>query len=258
MFIQGRVAAFFSLALIAFAVFYYISKMRGGMKYPLRRLAALNAIDEAIGTATELGRPVFFSTGDGDIVASEGMEVLAGLDVLSYAAEKSAVYNVRLIAATSRPSVHAITEEVVRDAYVTAGHADTYQPDSVQFLSDQQMAYCAASLDLMRKEKVASALLIGPFFRPGLIIADGAAELGAITIAGTGRMSQLPLFVASCDYVLLGEEMYAGSAYLTGNPVSIANIAGQDAAKLYALALILIGSLLATFNVSLLKDLIKR
>ena len=258
LFIQGRVTAFFSLVFIAVAVFYYITRMHGGMKYPLRRLAALNAIDEAIGTATERGKPVFFSTGDGDVVASEGMEVLAGLDVLAYVSQKCANYNVKLIAATCMPNVHTITEEVVRDAYVNAGHADTYQPDSVQFLSDQQMAYCAASLDLMRKEKVAAAMLIGPFFRPGLIIADGAAELGAITIAGTGRMSQLPLFVASCDYVLLGEEMYAGSAYLTGNPTSIANIAGQDAAKIYAFALIVAGSILATFKVKFLADLVKR
>ncbi len=258
MFIKGRVTAFFSLAFIAVAVFYYIVKIRGGMKYPLRRLAALNAIDEAIGTATELGKPVFFSTGDGDIVASEGTQVLAGLDILAYASEKCANYNVKIIAATSKPNVHTVTEEVVRNAYATAGRGDTFQADSVQFLSDQQMAYCAASLDLMRKEKVAAAILVGPWFRPGLIIADGAAELGAITIAGTGRMSQLPLFVASCDYCLLGEEMYAGSAYLTGNPTSVATIAGQDAAKLFAFGLIVVGSLLATIKVDFLSELIKR
>lgn len=258
MFIEGRVAAALSLILITVVLLYYITKMRNGMKYPLRRLAALDAIDEAIGTATERGRPVFFTTGDGDVVASEGTQVLAGLDVLSYAAQKCASYNVRLIAATSKPNVHTITEDVVRGAYVSAGHADAYQADSVQFLSDQQMAYCAASLDLMRKEKVAAAILIGPFFRPGLIIADGASEIGAITIAGTARMSQLPLFVASCDYCLLGEEMYAGSAYLTGNPTSIANIAGQDAAKLYAITLIVAGTILATFKVSFLQDLLKR
>ena len=258
MFIEGRVAAFISLLFIAAALLYYINRMRGGLKYPLRRLAALDAIDEAIGTATERGRPVFFTSGDGDVVAAEGTQVLAGLDVLTYVAEKCATYNVKLIAATSKPNVHTITEEVVRTAYAKAGRPEAYQPDSVQFLSDQQMAYCAATLDLMRKEKVAAAILIGPFFRPGLIIADGAAEIGAITIAGTARMSQLPLFVASCDYCLLGEEMYAGSAYLNNDATAIANIAGQDAAKLYAVALILIGALLSTVKVEFLINLLKR
>lgn len=259
MFIEGRIAAFISLLFIAAALLYYMSRMRGGLKYPLRRLAALDAIDEAIGTATERGRPVFFTSGDGDVVAAEGTQVLAELDVLTYVAEKCATYNVKLIAATSKPNVHTITEEVVRTAYATAGRPEaSYQPDSVQFLSDQQMAYCAATLDLMRKEKVAAAILIGPFFRPGLIIADGAAEIGAITIAGTARMSQLPLFVASCDYCLLGEEMYAGSAYLNNDATAIANIAGQDAAKLYAVALILIGALLSTVKVEFLINLLKR
>jgi hypothetical protein len=71
-------------------------------------------------------------------------------------------------------------------------------------------------------------------------------------------MSQLPLFVASCDYCLLGEEMYAGSAYLNDDATSIANIAGQDAAKLYAVALILIGALLSTAKVEFLINLLKR
>lgn len=255
---EGRIAGFVCLILITFALFESIRRVKAGMDYPLRRLEALNAIDEAIGTATELGRPIFFSTGDGDVVHAEGMQVLAGLDVLAYTSSKCAEYNSKIIAATSKANVHAITEEVVRQAFSVAGHPESYQPEMVQFLSDQQMAYCAAGLDMMRKEKIAAAMLIGPFFRPGLILADGASEMGAITIAGTGRMSQLPLFVASCDYVLIGEEMYAGSAYLTGDKTAIGTIAGQDVSKVLAVTLIVAGAILQTFGVPVLANLLKR
>jgi hypothetical protein len=81
----------------------------------------LEAIDEAVGRATELGRPVFFSAGAGDIVGAEGMQVLAGLDILSFIARKCAEYNARVITTVCKENVQAITEEVVRTAYSVAG-----------------------------------------------------------------------------------------------------------------------------------------
>jgi hypothetical protein len=254
----GRVTPFLAFILFTVAIYYYIAAIKRGTPYPLRRITALEAIKEAVGRATELGRPVFFSAGVGDVVGAEGMQVLAGLDILSYAAEMCAEYNVRIISTVSKENVQAVTEEVVRSAYARAGRPDAYQPEMVQFLSPTQMAYTAASIGIMRRERIAASILVGPFFGEALIMAEAAAELGAIGIAGTARMSQLPLFVAACDYTLIGEEMFAGSAYLSGDPVSVGNLAVQDIAKMVAAILVLLGSLLQTASIPILKDLLKR
>lgn len=256
--VKGRTTPFIVVVLFVIGIYYFIGKVRSGSKYPLRRLPALEAIEEAVGRATELGRPVFFSSGIGDVVGSEGMQVLAGLDILSFTAQKCAEYNARIVSTVCQQNVQVITEEVVRSAYSLAGRPDAYQPEMVQFLSPTQMAYTAASVAIMRREKIAASILVGPFFGEALIMAEAAAELGAIGIAGTARMSQLPLFVAACDYTLIGEEMFAGSAYLSGDPVALGNIAVQDIAKMAATVLIVVGSLLQTFSVSVLKDLLKR
>jgi hypothetical protein len=255
---KGRVTAFATVILMAFGIVYFIRAMRLGKKYPMRRLTPLDAIEEAVGRATELGKPVFFSPGNGDIVGAEGMQVLAGMDILSFVVKRCAEYNCRIVCTVSKENVLAVTEEVVRSAYAVAGRPDAYQPDMVRFLSPTQMAFAAASIAIMRREQVAAAIFVGPYYGEGLIMTEAAAEVGAISIAGTARMSQLPLMVASCDYVLLGEEMYAGSAYLSGDPVSVGNIAQQDIAKVVVLAVILIGSLLQSVAITWVRDLLRR
>jgi len=76
-------------------------------------------------------------------------------------------------------------------------------------------------------------------------------------IGGTARMYQIPFFAALCDYVLIGEEMFAAGAYVSGDAQQIGTIACQDWYKLAALILGIIGMLLATANVTVIGDLLK-
>lgn len=254
----GRITGFASIVLVTVLMFYFMRRIRTQSDYPLRSIPALEAMDEVIGRATELGRPIFFSGGFGDVVGAEGTQVLAGLDVLSHVAGKCAEYNVKLVSAVCNQNVHAITEGVTRQAYAHAGHPEAYQPDMVRFLSPTQMAYTAASIAIIQREQAAASLLIGPFAGEALIIAEAAAQNDAIGIAGTARLSQLPLFVAACDYVLIGEEMFAGSAYLSGDPKALGGIATQDVMKIVSVSLILLGSVFASFSSDLVIKLLRR
>ena len=72
---------------------------------------------------------------------------------------------------------------------------------------------------------------------------------GAIQIAGTAMPSQLPFFVAACDYTLIGEELFAASAYLSGEPKLLGSLKGQDMGKGLILIAIVIGLILETFGI---------
>ena len=65
-------------------------------------------------------------------------------------------------------------------------------------------------------------------------------------MAGTAQPSQLPFFVAACDYTLIGEEFFAASAYLSGEPHQLGSLKGQDVGKLICGLMILVGCILAT------------
>jgi hypothetical protein len=77
------------------------------------------------------------------------------------------------------------------------------------------------------------------------VMAEAGNASGAIQIAGTDAVNQLPFFVTSCDYTLMGEELYAASAYLSRQPLLVGTIKAQDFGKLVIVALVLLLSLLA-------------
>jgi hypothetical protein len=90
---------------------------------------------------------------------------------------------------------------------------------------------------------------MGAYFAESLLLTETGASTGAIQIAGTDSDHQLPFFVTTCDYTLIGEELYAASAYLSKEPVQIGTLRGQDIGKAVVLSAIGIGIVLATVGV---------
>ena len=66
----------------------------------------------------------------------------------------------------------------------------------------------------MYREQPAANILVRAFWAESLIFAEVGAIAGALQIAGTANTHQIQFFVAACDYCLIGEELYAASAYL--------------------------------------------
>jgi hypothetical protein len=248
LFYTERAFALLTLLLISAYVYFGVQRGRRGTLPPVRPIAGLLAIEEAIGRATEMGKPVHYATGSGDLVSDVAPQTLAAIDILGYVAKTCAKYNCALIVTNRSPVVHPITQGIVTQAFREEGAIERLRPDTVQFLSDQQWAYAAAAQGIIKRERVAANIMIGPFYAESLTLAEAGAQVGAIQIGATTRMYQLPFFVAACDYTLLGDEMYAGGAYVSKDPVRLGNVLGQDWAKITCIALLLLGAVSKTFG----------
>jgi hypothetical protein len=144
--------------------------------------------------------------------------------------------------------VYPISEGIVKQAYLEAGKADSFVPDNVRFIAEDQFAYASGVTGIMNRERPAANLLLGAFWAESLIFAEVGNSIGSIQIAGTANTAQIPFFVAACDYCLVGEELYAASAYLSRDPVLLGNLIAEDGGKMVMLALIILGSVMATFG----------
>jgi len=213
-------------------------KRRGGELF-LRRIPGLEAIDEAVGRATEMGRPMLFSLG------LEGLTVttFAGLAVLGYVARLAARYGTRLLVPICAPEVLPVAREVVREAYQAEGRLEAYNPEDIRYLTSDQFGYASGVVGLMHREGVASNFFFGGFAAESLILAETGRHVGAMQVAGTPDMYQIPFFIAACDYTVIGEEFYAASAYLSREPVMLGSVVGQDWGKAILFLLILLGVL---------------
>ncbi|MHB9133278.1 MAG: DUF6754 domain-containing protein [Armatimonadota bacterium] len=210
---------------------------QGGRIPFIRRIAGLNAIDEAVGRATEMGRPILFSGG----LAGLGIVSLQALAVASHVARSAVRYGTRLIMPVCDQTMLPITEEVIREVYTAEGRSEAYKPEDIRYLSDRQFAYAAGVTGIMHREKVAASFLFGQFYAESLILAENGQAVGAIQVAGTPDLLQIPFFVVSCDYTIIGDEYYAASAYLSREPTQLGSLVGQDIGKALLLILIIAG-----------------
>ena len=208
----------------------------------IRRIPGLAALDEAVGRATEMGRPILFSLGLGslDIVS------LQALAILNHVTRIAAKYGSRVIVPTADSVLFTLAEEVSREAYAGEDAADRYDPDDVRYLTDNQFAYASGVVGILTREKVASACYFGSFYAESLVLAETGHHVGAVQVAGTPSTTQIPFFLAACDYTIIGDEFYAASAYLSREPAQLGPLKAQDYGKLVIILVIVAGILALT------------
>lgn len=252
-FYMHKMAFLILLLLICLAIIYYITAARHGKDFFIRRISGLDSMEEAIGRATEKGKPILFVPGIGDL---DDIQTIASLTILSHLAQRSAEYNTELIVPCRFSMVLSAAREVVKEAFMKAGRLDAYKPDNVFYLTDDQFGYVAGIDGIMLREQPAANFFLGSFYAESLILAETGFSTGAIQTAGTAQAHQLPFFVVSCDYTLIGEELFAASAYLSRDPQQLGSLKGHDFGKLMVILLIIAGVILEIAGISNLKDFI--
>jgi hypothetical protein len=234
----GRIPLFIPVLLLAGSILWYISQASKGKTFYMRRIAGLEAVNEAVGRATEMGRKIFFIPGIQDM---NNVQTIAGTTILGKVAKLAAEYDADLQVPVARAMVMVTAREVVKESYLSAGRPDSYRENSIFYLTDDQFGYAAAIDGMVVREKPATMFYMGCFYAESLILAETGNSIGAIQIAGTAMPAQLPFFVAACDYTLIGEELFAAAAYLSKEPRQLGSLKGQDVGKALFLGLLVIG-----------------
>jgi hypothetical protein len=213
----------------------------------LRKIAGLEAIEEAVGRATEMGRSVLYVPGIDDV---NNIQTIYSMIILGHVARIVAQYESKLIVPLAKAFVVPLAEETVRAAYMDRGRPDQFNPQDIRYLSDEQFAFTAGVDGIMLREKPAANLYLGSFFAESLVLAETGFATGAVQIAGTANIHQLPFFVVACDYTLIGEEFYAATAYLSDDPRVVGTVKGIDYMKLVVMVILVAGAVLTSLGVT--------
>jgi Domain of unknown function (DUF6754) len=234
------------MLVVTIAIWVNILRAQSGADLYIRKIAGMDAVQEAVGRATEMGQPVLYIPGIQDM---DNVQTVAGITILGSVSRMIAEYETSLLMPTSRSLVMSTARETVKEAYLAAGRPDAFREDSIYYVTDEQFGYVAHVDGLMLRKRPATCFYFGAFYAESLILAETGNSIGAIQIAGTAMPTQLPFFVAACDYTLIGEELFAASAYLSKDEKMLGSLKGQDFGKALAMVSVVIGTLLATFGV---------
>ncbi len=230
----------------------FTRRAQRGEEMYIRRMPGIDAIEEGIGRATEMGKPVLYVPGIDEL---QDIQTIASMLILGQVAKTIAEYQADLIVTTAVPIVREVADEVVRAGFYQAGYPDAFRPQDIRFISSDQFAFCAGTNGIIHRQQPATNIYLGRFFAESLILAETGYVNKSIQIAGTAEATQLPFFVAACDYTLIGEELFAVSAYLSRDPRLVSSLKASDYLKVALVGLLLVGTAAASMGNTLLIEL---
>lgn len=224
---------------------WFTDQARKGAPMFIRRIPGIDAIEEGIGRATEMGKPVLYVPGIDEL---QDIQTIASMLILGQVSKTVAEYQTDIIVTCCIPMVREVADEVVKAGYYQAGYPDAYDPRNTRFLSSEQFAFTAGTNGIILREKPATNIYLGRFFAEALILAETGYVNRSIQIAGTAEATQLPFFVAACDYTLIGEELFAVSAYLSRDPRLVSSLKASDYVKVFLVASLVVGTVALSFG----------
>jgi hypothetical protein len=249
--VEGRALGLCALIIIVGAIIYYMQQAFSGNIPELRRLHAVDVIEEIIGRCVEMGRPAWYLMDNVNMTSPSVLApTVAAFQILSYTARMAARLGADFFVPVTQGLAYSIANDIVEEAYKAEGKIEDFDPlGTVMYLpSGADRMYI---INNMWSQRVAGVFFLGSWYHKAVIFTENAARVGAMSLGGTDTTHNIPFLVAICDYSIIGEELYALGAYVSQDPTQSSSLAGQDIGKYIALILILIGSILATAGVDI-------
>jgi hypothetical protein len=254
----GRVTLFtlFLIYLTVALIFYWLG--RRGKRFVLRRIPALDAIEEGVGRAVEMQRPVHWTAGHpraSKLYDATGAYLAAGFTILIRVAQVCMEKGARLLVSVGHPELYPIARDIVDTVYTLGGKPEEFRGENIVLVPEY--SYLAAVIGRIIRERPATHIQTGYFwYQDALVLPEVARGEGCFNITG-GQVTALPFLIVQSDYTLIADELFAASAQITEDPVLIGYIAGLDVIKGIMIALVVAGVTLASLGIQALSTLIK-
>jgi hypothetical protein len=110
-------------------------------------------------------------------------------------------------------------------------------------------AYAAGAISSVKEESVSANLLVGHFGPEVVLLTDAAEQENAYTIAASNAPTAQAVLYATAEDPLIGEELFAGGAYLQAGPFHQASLRAQDVLRWILVVILLGGALLQMIGI---------
>ncbi|MFL7892421.1 MAG: DUF6754 domain-containing protein [Anaerolineales bacterium] len=213
----------------------------------LREIPAFKRLHRAIGLAVEDGSRLHISLGRGQMLSRQSAIGYVGLSILDRIGRSTSISDRPPVATSGEGSLGILSQDSQRAAAKYLGVESDPMWGRVTGLTP--LSYAAGTLSFIEEEEIGANLLIGSFGNEVALITDAAERKEGITLGGTDNLTGQAVMFAAAQEPLIGEETYAGGAYLGAGRMHTASLYAQDILRWVLIGLILIGALLKLFGV---------
>ena len=238
---------FIALFFIVLMVFALVIRKRPERR--LREIPAFARLGRSIGLAVEAGKRVHVSLGYGGVNDIPGASGVVGLTMLQRIARAASISDQPPIASSGEGALGILSQDTLRSAYQAIRSENSYDPIYGQITGLTPLSYAAGTLPIIFDQQVSTSVLAGHFGTEVALIVDANERSGNQTMAGSDSLDAQAIMYATTPDPLIGEELYAGGAYLNAGLMHQASLRTQDAMRWIIIFGIIVGSLLKLMRV---------
>lgn len=238
---------FAGLFLILLIIFTLVIRKRPERR--LREIPAFARLGRSIGLAVEAGKRVHISLGYGGVNDIQGASGLVGLTMLQRIARAASISDQPPIASSGEGTLGILSQDTLRSSYQAIRSENLYDPIYGQISGLTPLSYAAGTLPIIFDQQVSTSVLTGHFGAEVALIVDANERSGSQTLAGSDSLEAQAILYASAQDPLIGEELYAGGAYLNAGLLHQASLRTQDVMRWLIILGILVGGVLKLFGV---------
>ena len=222
--------------------FVLIGRERG--RQSLRDIPAFARLGHAIGLAVEAGQRIHLSLGRGSVLGLQSASAFAGLAMLQRIARLASVSDRPPVATSGDGALAILSQDTLRAVNQNTGAGSHYDPALGQVTGLTPFSYAAGVLPVIFDQQVSANVLAGHFGSEAALIADAGERAGGLTLAGSDNITAQAVLFAAAQEPLIGEELYAGGAYMQAGPTHIASLRAEDVLRWLVILFILGGAAL--------------
>jgi hypothetical protein len=229
---------------------YALPRITGRANLPaLHRVLAYRRLLKASGKALEIGTGMHISSGSGGLSGSPGAAGITGLAMLRRIVQTNA-RNDRPVQSTSGDgALAAMAQDAISQGYAQAGAGSQASPELAQVAGITPFSYTAGAMMAIHEQPFHANLLLGHFGPEATLIAEAAYRSGQDTIAGSDSLPAQAALTPTADETLVGEELFAGGAYLQAGSAHPASLQAQDVLRWAIILVIVTGVVISLLGV---------
>src|SRR5262245_46310776 len=208
----------------------------------LRLIGAYERLNRSIGLAVENGTRLHVSLGRGNLFAARGGSALAALAMLRTLAERTSVSDRPPIVTSGDASLAILSQDTLQSGYRAAGTLDQYRFSTGRLTGLTPFSFAAGAVSMIHDENVSANIFIGDFGNEAALLAEASDRENANLIAASDNLSAQAVYYAAGQEPLIGEELFAASAYVGAGASHEASLNVQDILRWLIILAIIIGA----------------
>ncbi len=214
-----------------------------------RHIAAYRTLIERTRLAVEEGRQVHISLGRGGLADPSSPAALVGLSMAEQLTRITAAGDRPPLVSSGDGALMLVSQDSQRAVYREIGAEDHFDPLRAQLTGLTPFSYAAGIEPLARDKQVALHLLAGHTGSEVALITEAVEREEGIAVAGSVSLPAQAILYATAQEPLIGEELYAGGAFLGAGPLHLSSLWAEDVMRLVLILVILAGAVLKLLGV---------